>query len=249
MSGTCWRAIGELLFLWPPGFGAVHSLHVWSPVSGTVRVLAQSTIVTLLSLPWLGLLLVFVRFLCLRLTLWASACVGPHGYRPSPGSVLLLLPGFLFSGLVVWGSFHPVPSHLSSFGMWSPFRVIGVLCHYCSTTKVTFGEVFLLGGSLPFRRGVVVSLRPLSLSLSWLHVAVATAFPFSTGVTFLRDRVTPAGSWTACPRSERRFSLSFWVRYAGQFLAEHPVSVCGCLRALSLRVCCLVVLTVSLPLG
>ena len=46
--------------------------------------------------------------------------------RPSPGSVLLLQPGFLFSGLVVWGSFHPVPS-LSSFGMWSPFRVISVL--------------------------------------------------------------------------------------------------------------------------
>ena len=110
LSGTCWQAIGELLFLWPPGFGAVHSLHVRSPVSGTVCVLAQSTIVALLSLPWLGLLLVFVRFLCLRLTLCASACVGPHGYRPSPGSVLLLQPGFLFSGLVVWGSFHPVPS-------------------------------------------------------------------------------------------------------------------------------------------
>ena len=67
---------------------------------------------------------------------------------------------------------------------------------------------------------------------------------FSTRVTYLRDGVTPAGSWTACPRSERRFNLSIWVRYAG-----HPASVCGCLRALSLRVCCLVVLTVSLPLG
>ena len=28
------------------------------------------------------------------------------------------------------GSFHPVHSPLSSFGMWSPFRVISVLCHY-----------------------------------------------------------------------------------------------------------------------
>ena len=139
LSGTCWQAIGELLFLWPPGFGAVHSLHVWSPASGPVCVVAQSTIVTLLSLPWLGLLLVFMRFLCLRLPLWASACVGPHGCRPSPGSVLLLQPGFLFSGLVVWGSFHPVPSPLSSFGMWSPFRVISVLCHYWSPTKVSFG--------------------------------------------------------------------------------------------------------------
>ena len=72
---------------------------------------------------------------------------------------------------------------------------------------------------------------------------------FSTRVTYLRDGVTPAWSWTACPRSERRFSLSIWVRYAGRFLAGHPTSVCGYLRALLLRVCCLVVLTVSLPLG
>ena len=74
-----------------------------------------------------------------------------------------------------------------------------------------------MGGSLPFRSGVVVSLRPLCLS--WPHVAGACAF------------------------------LSVWVRYAGQFLAGHPASVCGYLRVLSLRVCCLVVLTVSLPLG
>ena len=69
----------ELLCLWTPGFCGVPSLHVRSPVSGPVCVLPQSTIVTLLSLLWLGLLLVFVRFHCLRLTLWASACVGPHG--------------------------------------------------------------------------------------------------------------------------------------------------------------------------
>ena len=148
--------------------------------------------------------------------------------------------------------------------------------------------VFLLGGSLPFRSGVVVSLRPLSvchgsmwlvpvlfpsLSLSFpvcAHLQLGRGFLllpdcpspyfgllvywflwllFSTRVTYLRDGVTPAGSWTDCPRSERRFSLSIWVRYAGQFLAGHPASVCGYLRALSLRVCCLVVLTVSLPLG
>ena len=41
-------------------------------------VLPQSTIVTWLSLLRLGLLLVFVRFHCLWLTLWALACVGPH---------------------------------------------------------------------------------------------------------------------------------------------------------------------------
>ena len=44
----------ELLFLWPPGFCGVPSLHVRSPVFGTVCVLPQSTIVTLLSLLWLG---------------------------------------------------------------------------------------------------------------------------------------------------------------------------------------------------
>ena len=49
--------------------------------------------------------------------------------RPSPGSVLILPPGFLFSGLVVRGVFHSVPSPLSSFGMWSPFGVINVFCH------------------------------------------------------------------------------------------------------------------------
>ena len=72
---------------------------------------------------------------------------------------------------------------------------------------------------------------------------------FSTRVPYLRDGVTPAGSRIVCPRSERRFSLSIWVRYAGQFLAGPPASVCGYLRALSLRVCCQVVLAVSLPFG
>ena len=70
---------------------------------------------------------------------------------------------------------------------------------------------------------------------------------FSTRVPYLRDGVTPAGSWIVCPRSERRFSLSIWVRYNDQFLAGPPASVCGYLRALSLRVCCQVVLAVSLP--
>ena len=49
--------------------------------------------------------------------------------RPSHGSVLILHPGFLFSGLVVRGAFHRVPPPLSSFGMWSPFRVFSVFCH------------------------------------------------------------------------------------------------------------------------
>ena len=129
-----------------------------------------------------------------------------------------------------------------------------------------------MGGSLPFRSGVVVSLRPLavchgslwlvpaffpSLSLSFpvcAHLQLGWNFLllpdcpstyfgflvywflwllFSTRVTYLRDGVTPAGSWPACPRSERRFSISIWVRYAGRFLAGHPTSVCGYLRAMS----------------
>ena len=167
-----------------------------------------------------------------------------------------------------------------------------------------------MGGSLPFRSGVVVSIRPLSvchgslwlvtalfpsLSLSlpvpifsWLLLLLCQVpwvccltFPmvvrtlavgpgflmlpacpspsfrllvywflrllFSTRVPYLRDGVTPAGSRIVCPRSERRFSLSIWVRYIGQFLAGPPASVCGYLRTLSLRVCCQVVLAVSLP--
>ena len=51
-------------------------------------------------------------------------------FQPSHGSVLILRPGFLFSGLVVRGAFHRVPPPLSSFGMWSPFRVISVFCHF-----------------------------------------------------------------------------------------------------------------------
>ena len=61
---------------------------------------------------------------------------------PSHGSVLILQPGFLFSGLVERGAFHRVHSPLSSFGMWSPFGVISVFCHYWSPTKVSIGGVF-----------------------------------------------------------------------------------------------------------
>ena len=146
-----------------------------------------------------------------------------------------------------------------------------------------------MGGSLPFRSGLVVSLRPLSVchGSMWLVPAffpsLSLSFPvcanlqlgwnflllpdcpspyfgllvywflwllFSTRVTYLCDGATPAGSWTACPRSERRFSVSFWVRYASQFLAGHPASVCGylpCQGVLPGGPQC--VLTVGLPLA
>ena len=57
LSGTCWLALVALLYLWTPGSCGVPNLHVRSPSSGPVCVLPQSTIVTLLSLLWLGLLL------------------------------------------------------------------------------------------------------------------------------------------------------------------------------------------------
>ena len=50
---------------------------------------------------------------------------------------------------------------------------------------------------------------------------------FSTRVPYLRDGVTPAGSRFACPRSKRRFSVSVWVRYTGQFMVGPHASVCG----------------------
>ena len=56
-----------LLCLWTPGPGGVPTLPVRSPLSGLVGVLPQSTTVTLLSLLWLGLLLVLVWFHYLRL--------------------------------------------------------------------------------------------------------------------------------------------------------------------------------------
>ena len=80
----------------------------------------------------------------------ASRLLGPVvfllfllGHLSQVGLVLILHPGFLFSGLVERGTFHRVPSPLSSFGMWSPFRVISVFCHYWSPTKVAIGGVFL----------------------------------------------------------------------------------------------------------
>ena len=79
LSGTCWLALVALLCLWIPGSCGVPSLYVRSPVLGPVCVLPQYPTMMLLSLLWMGLLLVFVRCHYLRLTLWASACVGPHG--------------------------------------------------------------------------------------------------------------------------------------------------------------------------
>ena len=63
------------------------------------------------------------------------------------------------------------------------------------------------------------SIRLLVYWFQWLL--------FSTRVPYLRDGVTPAGSRIVCPRSERRFSVPVWVRYAGQFIFGPHTSVCG----------------------
>ena len=52
--------------------------------------------------------------------------------RPSHGSVLILHPGFLFSGLVERGAFHCVPSPLSSFGCGHP---LGSLVSFVTTDR------------------------------------------------------------------------------------------------------------------
>ena len=163
-----------------------------------------------------------------------------------------------------------------------------------------------MGGSLPFRGGVIVSLRPLSvchgslwlvtalfpfLSLylpvpifSWLllllrqvpwvcslafpmvvhtlavgpGVSYASCLPFALhralGIlvpvpSLLGFPTFAMGSRFVCPQSERRFSLSIWVRSTSQFLTGPPASVCGYLRTLSLRVCCQVVLAVPFTFG
>ena len=131
LSGTCRLALVALLCLWIPWSCGVPGLHVRSHVSGRVCVLPQSAIVTLLSLLWVGLLLALVRG-----PLPQAAAVD-FGLRWS-GRLSSLLTGWsclldLGSSsldLVGGGSFHRVPSPLSSFGMWSAFGVTSVFCHY-----------------------------------------------------------------------------------------------------------------------
>ena len=49
----------------------------------------------------------------------------------------------------------------------------------------------------------------------------------SSRVPYLCDGVTPAGLRIVCPRSERRFSVSVWVRFSGQLMVGPHASVCG----------------------
>ena len=124
-------------------------LHVRSLVSGQVCVLPQSTIVTLLSLLWVGLLLALVRGLCLRLTLWASASVGPPG-----------CPAFSSLDLVDGGGFHVFLLLCLPSGCGHPLGSIASFVTIDRQRRFPL-EVVSLRCNLPFRSGVVVSLRPL----------------------------------------------------------------------------------------
>ena len=72
---------------------------------------------------------------------------------------------------------------------------------------------------------------------------------FSTRVPYLRDGVTPAGPRFVCPRSKRRCSVPVWIRSTGQFWLDLTPLSAASLRALSLRVCCQMVLPVSVSFG
>ena len=117
--------------LWISWSCGVPGLHVGSPVSGRVCVLPQSAIVMLLSLLLVGLTLAFVRdplpladavSFCLRWSGRLSSLLTVRSCSFALGSSSLDLVGV--------GGFHRVPSPLSSFGMWSPFRVNSVFYPY-----------------------------------------------------------------------------------------------------------------------
>ena len=138
----------------------------------------------------------------------------------------------LFPGLSLLTSTHLLLASSAD----SP-GALGVLPYFPMVVRtLAVGPRFSYASCLPFALlqalGILVHLASL---LHW--------------VPYLRDGVTPAGSRIVCPQSERRFGLSFGVRYTGPFLAGPPASVCGYLRAWSLRVCCQVVLAVSLTYG
>ena len=72
---------------------------------------------------------------------------------------------------------------------------------------------------------------------------------FSTRVPYLRDGVTPAGSRFVCPRSNEGVVSPFESGpLVSSWLDLTPLSAAS-LRALSLRVCCQMVLPVSVSFG
>ena len=121
LVGLPYWGCGASGFLGPTGLIV---FAMGTPVSGRACGLRQSTIVTkpfppsggFGSCPSCG-----VPYL--RLALCSLAV------PPSHRLVLLLRPGFLFSGPGLRGRRQPFPSHMYSFGMWSPFGSTVSFCH------------------------------------------------------------------------------------------------------------------------
>ena len=147
---------------------------------------------------------------CLRLTLWASACVGLGGcpsfsrVGPAPSPWVPLLWTWL-----VWVGFHRVPSPLSSFGMWSPFRVNSVFLSLLNANEGFHWRWFLFRCSLPFR-GSVVGFPTSSVGLLGLLVAGDHAFTWL--VTVLASTLSSPGFLYCLARSIRCAALLYlWL--------------------------------------
>ena len=134
-----------------------------SPFSGRDCVLPQSAIVTFAFPPFggfdywpsCGVPLPQADAVCfgMRLSGWLSLLLTGRSCSFALGSSSLDLVGV--------GGFHPVPSPLSSFGMWSPFGVNSAFLSLLIANEGFHWRCFLFRCSLLFRGRVVVFLRPL----------------------------------------------------------------------------------------
>ena len=125
------------------------------------------------------------------------------------------------------------PGFLCCFARWLRCATLLYLW-LCAHSLLGLGFPRLLASPSP-------SVRLLVYLFQWVL--------FSTRVPNLRDGVTPAGSRIVCPRSERRFSVPIWIRYWSVSWMDLAPPSAASLRALSLRVCCQVVLAVSMSFG
>ena len=127
--------------------------------------------------------------------------------------------------LVGGGGFHRVPSPLSSFGMWSPFGVNSVFCHYCSRMKVSIGGGFFC--DVASHLGVVSSLSyvlcrfvlpglSLCLPVPCLLLASSAAWPGDLGVLPCYTCGCARTACWACPSPSIRLLVSWfqWVLFS-----------------------------------
>ena len=168
----CWGC-GASGFLGPAGLMVFAMGHL--PRVGPVVFLSPQSLRSLSLLP-VGLVLV------LRAGFPSSGwrCVFRHALvqeavPPSHRLVLLLRTGFLFSGPGLCGRRLPFPSHMYSFGMWSPFGSTVSFCHSWSRTKVYIGGCFFSDITTQFW-GSSRRIHTSSFSLSEILVAGGHAF-------------------------------------------------------------------------